>query len=84
MWYINRVSKAQAELVASVLELLQSTSRNLILIIACLYAGWHFVATLTWPEKYLFDTWFVTLVVIPTCTFSLWLLPKHLLIAQAV
>lgn len=31
-------------------QLLQSTSRSLILTIGALYLVWHFIATLGWPQ----------------------------------
>jgi signal transduction histidine kinase/CheY-like chemotaxis protein len=84
MWYINRVSKANPEFITSVHELLQSTSRNLILAASCIYLIWHFVVTLTWSGIFMVNIWFITPIVLLTFVLSLWLLPKNFLMAQAV
>jgi signal transduction histidine kinase/CheY-like chemotaxis protein len=84
MWYINRVSRANAELVSSALELLQSTSRNLIVVTGVIYLAWHFVVTLTWSNVFMMNIWFITPIVLFACALSLWLVSKNFLIAQAV
>jgi signal transduction histidine kinase/CheY-like chemotaxis protein len=84
MWYINRVARANAELVSSALELLQSTSRNLIVVTSVTYLVWHFVVTLTWSNVFMMNIWFITPIVLLAGVLSLWLLSKNFLMAQAV
>jgi signal transduction histidine kinase/CheY-like chemotaxis protein len=84
MWYINRVARANAELVSSALELLQSTSRNLIVVTSVTYLAWHFVVTLTWSNVFMMNIWFITPIVLLAGVLSLWLLSKNFLMAQAV
>lgn len=84
MWYINRASKADPEFASSVHELLQSTSRNLILVTGVAYLIWHVLATLTWPDMFLSSIWYVTLMVLMTFVPALWLLPRNLIAAQIV
>jgi signal transduction histidine kinase/CheY-like chemotaxis protein len=85
MWYELHVSpKADPDFVRSATELLQSTSRSLIVATSSVYAVWHLVATLTWPDQFRWSLWPITLIVVSTGVFSLWLLSKHLLAAQGV
>jgi signal transduction histidine kinase/CheY-like chemotaxis protein len=85
MWYeLHASPKANPDFVNSATELLQSTSRNLILATGGAYAAGHLVATVTWPDLLGWNIWLITLVVIPTCVLSLRLVSKNLLAAQAV
>lgn len=85
MWYELHVSpKADPDFVRSATELLQSTLRNLIVVIGSVYAACHFFTTLTWPDQFGLSMWFIALVVIPTCVLSLRLLSQNLLAAQSV
>ena len=84
MWYGLRVSpKTDPDFVRSATELLQSTSRYLIVTIGGVYLAWHLVATVTWPDTIGWNVWLITPLVALTFALSLWLLPKHLLAAQA-
>jgi signal transduction histidine kinase/CheY-like chemotaxis protein len=85
MWYGLRMSpRAGTDFVHSATELLQSTSRNIILTTGGVYLIWHLVATVTWPNRMGWNVWLVTPAVILACALAYWLLPKHLLVAQAV
>lgn len=85
MWYGLRIRpEAGSDFVRSVTELQQSTLRNIVLAVGGVYALSHLVATVTWPEAFGWEVWFITPVVLLTCLLALRLLSKHLLIAQAV
>ena len=85
MWYgLRKSPEAESEFVRSATELLQSTSRYLILTTGGIYLAWHLVATVTWPDTLGQHIWPITPVVALTFALSLWLLPKQLLAAQAV
>jgi len=85
MWYtLRKLPEVDLDFVGSVTELLQSTSRNLILVVGTVYLVWHLVATVMWPVELGGNVLLVTLVVILTCVFSIRLLSKQLLAAQVV
>ncbi|MBN1992935.1 MAG: response regulator [Anaerolineae bacterium] len=84
MWNIKQATKENPEFSSSAIELLQSTSRNLIFVTSVIYLLWHFVATLTWSDVFMTRVWFVTPIVLLTSVLSLWLLAKHFRLAQAV
>lgn len=85
MWYGLRMSpRADPDLVRSATELLQSTTRHIILTTGGAYLLWHLVATVSWPQKLGRSAWLITPVVALTFALCLWLLPKRLLAAQAV
>jgi len=85
MWYgLRKSPEAESEFVHSATELLQSTSRHLILTTGGVYLAWHLVATVTWPDTLGRPTWLITPVVVLTVALSLWLLSRQLLAAQAV
>ena len=85
MWYpLRKSSEAQADFVAATTELLQTTSRNLILATGIAYMVWYLVATIMWPKELGWNVMLVTPVVLLTCVFSARLLPERLLTSQAV
>ncbi len=85
MWYkLHTSPNTNREFVRSATELLQSTSRHIILTTGIVYLAWHLVATVTWPSTVGVNVWLVTLVVALTLALSLRLLPRNLLAAQAV
>ena len=85
MWHgLTMSSKTDLGFTQSATELLESTSRILILTIGIIYLAWHFTATATWPREFGWQVWVTTLVVAPTFALSLWLLPKRFLAAQAL
>jgi signal transduction histidine kinase/CheY-like chemotaxis protein len=69
---------------SSASELLQSTSRQIILTTGFVYAAWHFIATLTWPHTVGSNVWLITPVVVAACAFAYWATTKNLLAAQAI
>ena len=85
MWYpLRKSSEARADFVVPATELMQSTSRNLILATIIAYTAWYLVATVMWPEELAWNVMLVTPVVLLTCILSIRLLPKRLLTAQAI
>jgi signal transduction histidine kinase/CheY-like chemotaxis protein len=85
VWHsLGRLPEAQAEFVTARTNLIQSTSRILILTIGAFYLGWHFVASDMWPTRLGSDVWPVTASIGLICALSLWLLPRHFLAAQVV
>ena len=84
MWYGLGISpQADPDFASTASELLQSTSRNLILITGGAYLAWQIAASMHQPSGLGWTTAPVTLVV-PTCALALWLLSRHLLAAQAM
>ncbi len=65
-------------------QLLQSTSRNIIGVVAALYLAWHFIATLTWPKIFSPSLWLSTLLMLLVISTSLRLLPRFYGLAQVV
>ena len=53
MWYIRQASKDTPEFADSAMELLQSTSRNLIWVTAAVYLLWHLAVTMLWSEMFI-------------------------------
>jgi signal transduction histidine kinase/CheY-like chemotaxis protein len=85
MWHrLHIASGSDPEFARSATELLQSTSRQIILSTGGVYLTWHLVATVTWPDRFGLTTWLITPVVALTFALSLWLLSRQLLAAQAV
>jgi signal transduction histidine kinase/CheY-like chemotaxis protein len=85
MWCgLRKSPEADSEFVRSAIELLQSTSRHLIITTGGVYLAWHLVATVTWPNTIGWTVWLITPVVVLTVALSLWLLPRQLLAAQVV
>jgi len=85
MWYtLHNLPEVDPDLVRSVTELLQSTSRNLIFAVGIVYLVWHLVATVVWPVELGGGVLPITLIITLACIFSIRLLPKRPLAAQAV
>jgi len=85
MWYGLRISsKVDAEFADSATELLRSRTRSLIITIGGLYLAWYLVSTVAFPFTVGWHTFVVGLVVVLTHAVSLWVLPRKLLVAQAV
>jgi signal transduction histidine kinase/CheY-like chemotaxis protein len=74
--------QANSDFVSSARELLQSTSRHLILIAGGTYVAWYFLGTTESPSNIVVGFSVVTLIVALTSALSLWLLPRRLLAAQ--
>jgi signal transduction histidine kinase/CheY-like chemotaxis protein len=81
---LRRLPEVDPDFARSVTELLQTTSRNVILAVAVPYLIWHLVATVVWPTELGGHVLLLTLIVIPTCVLSIHLLRRRLLAAQAV
>ncbi len=60
-------------------ELLVSTSRSIISMVAVIYAIWHFVATLGWPEIFSPSLWSITIPMVVLVFTALKLLDRHYL-----
>jgi len=85
MWHTLHVSReANSDFLTSVTELLQSTSRNLILATGGIYLTWALLATEELPVELILSFLPVTAIVVLTCALSLWLIPKSLLATQAI
>jgi len=85
MWYTLSLSpETRSDLVRSALELLQSTSRALIVATGSIYLAWHLLTTVFYTEQLGWNVAFITPVVLLTCALSLWLLRGRFLVAQAV
>jgi signal transduction histidine kinase/CheY-like chemotaxis protein len=86
MWHLTRTSpEARAAFTAGTTELLQSTLRNLILITGGVYLIWYYMVFGEDMPAGLYRSFFpITVVILLTCILSLWLLPKHLLLAETV
>ena len=84
MWFGLRMSsKANADLVSAVADLLESTSRVLILTTSGICLAWYLVGALVgWPMASLGSTFLVALVVITVAAVALYMLPQRLLAAQ--
>jgi len=65
-------------------ELLYSTSRSIIFMVASIYTVWHFVATLTWPDTFSPSLWISSMMMLVIVVASIRLLDGHYLIAQLV
>ena len=78
MWYpLRKSSEAQADFVAATTELLQTTSRNLILATGIAYMVWYLVATIMWPKELGWNVMLVTPVVLLTSVISPRLHPER-------
>lgn len=65
MWLsLDRSLAKDTDLQASVTDLLQSTSRNLILVTGVLYVLSHFIVTTAWVELFGIEIWAVLLIVV--------------------
>ena len=84
MWYGLRVSaKTDADFVSATTELLQSTSRTIILLTGGAYLGWYFLGTEN-LGRLTVSLFPVTAIVALACVVSLSLVSKRLLVAQTV
>jgi signal transduction histidine kinase/CheY-like chemotaxis protein len=77
-------SRADPEFARATGELMQSTTRNLIVTTGAIYFLWHLVATLAWPDRLGGRVWLTTLAVLGTCGLAYWLLERNLLASQVV
>jgi len=85
MWYtLSKSPETDSDFVRSATELLQSTSRHIIVVTGSVYLVWHLVATVTWPGRFGWSMWLITPGVVLTSALSLWLLPRHLRASQAI
>jgi signal transduction histidine kinase/CheY-like chemotaxis protein len=85
MWYtLTKSPKADPDFAQSATELLQSTSRNLILITGGAYLLWQILASGDQPAEYGLRISAIALPILLTAFLSLRLLRKHLVVAQAV
>lgn len=84
MWYGLYMSpKADPDFISPATELLQSTSRTLILTVNGICLIWLFAATTIWPTTIGRSTYPISLVVVPTAAIALRLLPRRLPVAQS-
>ena len=65
-------------------ELLQANTRNLIFTTLAIYLGWHFIATLAWPQAFSPNLWVTTLLMLAVSFLSLRLVSQHYLLGQIV
>ena len=84
MWYIRHISRENPDFTSVAVDLLQSISRNLILATASICLIWHIIVTLSWPEIFITNIWFVTPVILLACGLALWLNSNYFLFAQAI
>lgn len=83
MWHTTDSLPAyQSTFLASATELLQTTSRNLILATGGVYLVWLFFAVLLWPEELGWKILLTMPVIVLTCALPLSLFSKNLLQAQ--
>ncbi len=85
MWQTWHISpKTYPQFVASIHELVVSTSRNVILVIGGAYLVWQSAATASYPETFDWKMAPVALTAVLTCAFALRLLGTRFLAAQIV
>jgi signal transduction histidine kinase/CheY-like chemotaxis protein len=85
MWQTWRVSpKTDPQFVASIHELVVSTSRNVILVVGGAYLLWQSAATASYPETFNWKMAPVALTAMLTCALALRLLTQRFLAAQVV
>jgi len=85
MWRTLRISRqTDTEFVALATELLQSTTRILIITTGCIYLLWHIMATVLWPDQFNVNAWLVTTIIALTCFLALRALSKQLQVAQVI
>jgi len=85
MFYTPHISSGdRAYFAASATELLQTTSRNLILATGGIFLAWVFLASLLWPEELGWNILLMMPVIILTCALPLYLLSRNVLAAQIV
>ena len=81
MWQILR---SPPDFVDSSHELIQSTTRTIILTLSGIYLLWHLVATVVWLPVLGVRIWLMTALVLPLCLIVLRLLPRRILAAQVI
>ena len=85
MWYGLRMSpQDDADFGPAAAELLQSTSRNLIVVTSTFYLAWYFLATDALPPDLVFDLFPVVVIAAVTCGLALWMFRRWPLGAQVV
>ena len=85
MWYpLRMLSKVGPNLVSSVTDLLESTSRKLIFATGGLYLIWASIAPGFWPDLIIPIIYPIGPLVAITCGLALWLLPRRYLATQVV
>ena len=85
MEYTRPISpEARADFASAVTELVQSTSRGLILLTGSVYLIWYFATLVTGPGKLNPGFFVVSVVITITCALSLWLLSRWLKVALTV
>jgi signal transduction histidine kinase/DNA-binding response OmpR family regulator len=65
-------------------ELLQSTSRTIIMTTGAIYLCWHFIATLVWPATFGASLWTCTLIMLAVFVSTMLLLDKAFYISQII
>ncbi|MCD6288864.1 MAG: response regulator [Anaerolineae bacterium] len=78
------LSETDSDFASATAELLQSTSRYLILVTGGVYLTWHVLATVGWPDELGLQTWLVSLTLVPAYALALYLISRHFLIAQMI
>jgi signal transduction histidine kinase/CheY-like chemotaxis protein len=68
---------------AMLVELMQSTLRNLIFVAGGVYLVWQIIITNSKPEI-VQKNYFITFLVVITCVATAWLIPKKLIASQVV
>ena len=80
---VHTLPEGKGELGSSTADLLQSTSRALIITTTVVCLIWQAALIGTWPDRYMGDFGPIVLVLGLTCLAALWLLPRQLVGAQA-
>jgi len=84
MWYVlPRLSKTDEEFVSPAIDLLRATSRDLIRVTGGVFIAWYLLATSDLPARLIVSFFPITIAVALLLIFSLWLLRRSLLGAQA-
>jgi signal transduction histidine kinase/CheY-like chemotaxis protein len=85
MWQILRSThRAKSTFAATAAELLQSSTRTIILSVGALWLVWHVLMTTLWPTEFMTAAWAVSVVVLASSAGALFLLPKRALGAEVV
>jgi signal transduction histidine kinase/CheY-like chemotaxis protein len=85
MLYTRRMATGgESSFESSVGELLQSTSRTLIVAVSMAYLLWHLISTSIWPEQIGMKLWFVSPLIAAVCVLALVVLPRRFLVAQVI
>lgn len=85
MWQtLESLASANLELAETTRELMRSTMRAVVLMLSAIYLGWHLVATVLWPSELAARVWLISIMFAPLSYGTLRLLPRSLLLAQAL